>query len=130
MTNFVIHYLMRSDISFVYLIEMFFDFRLFWFNIFCIELIDHIIKFNVFLEMQHLIKFENIKIFFFRFYIQEFVLAKNGFQNIYSKNTFFKQLHIKLLWIKYWVNKTKFIIILMEWTASDFFLWKEKLWLT
>ena len=52
---------------------------------FRVEIIDHIIKFDVFSEMRHHVKLKNIEMFFFRFFIQEFVLAKNVFQNIYSK---------------------------------------------
>ena len=47
---------------------MFFDFHVSCFNMFCIEVIDYIIKFNVFLEMRHHMKLENIKIFFSFFY--------------------------------------------------------------
>ena len=52
---------------------------------FRVKVIDHIIKFDVFSKMRHHVKFENVKMFFFRFFIQESVLAKNVFQNIYSK---------------------------------------------
>ena len=51
---------------------------------FRIEIIDHIKRFNFFPEMRHHMRLENIKNFFC-FFIQEFVLAENVFQNIYSK---------------------------------------------
>ena len=46
---------------------------------FCVEVIDYIIKFNVFLKIQNHVKLENIKIFFFRLFIQKSVLANNVF---------------------------------------------------
>ena len=52
---------------------------------FRVEIIDHIIKFDIFFEMRHYVKLENVKMFFFCLFIQKFVLAKNVFQNIYSK---------------------------------------------
>ena len=52
---------------------------------FRVKVIDHIIKFDVFSEMRHHVKFKNVKIFLFRFFIQGSVLAKNVFQNIYLK---------------------------------------------
>ena len=53
---------------------------------FRIEIINYIIKFNVFSEMRYHVKLKNVKmLFFFRFFIQESVLAKNVFQNIYLK---------------------------------------------
>ena len=47
---------------------MFFNIYMFWFNIFRIEIIDHIIKFDAFFEMQRYVKFENVKMFFFSFF--------------------------------------------------------------
>ena len=52
---------------------------------FRVKIINHIIKFDVFFEMRHHVKFKNVEMFFFRFFVQESILAKNVFQNIYSK---------------------------------------------
>ena len=56
---------------------------------FRIESFDYIVKFNTFLEMRYYVKLKNIKMFLFRPFIQESVLAKNVFQNIYSKQCIF-----------------------------------------
>ena len=46
---------------------------------FRVEIIDHIIKFDVFSEMRHHVKLEDVEMFLFRFFIQEFVLTENVF---------------------------------------------------
>ena len=46
---------------------------------FRVEVINHIIKFNVFFEMRHHVKLKNVKMLFFRLFIQESMLAKNVF---------------------------------------------------
>ena len=56
---------------------------------FRVEIINYIIKFNVFSETRHHVKFKNVKMLFFRLFIQESMLAKNVFQNIYLKQCIF-----------------------------------------
>ena len=117
---------MKSNIPFIYLIKIFLDFHVFQFNMFRIEIIDHIIKFGAFLEMWHYVKFENIKMFFFVFLFKSLCSRKTSFQIFIQNNAFFKQLNIKLSLIEYWINKTKFTIVLIKWTIYDFsFVRKE-----
>ena len=47
--------------------------------------------------MRHHVKLENVKVSFFRFFIQESVLAKNVFQNIYSKQCIFSIIQYQII---------------------------------
>ena len=57
---------------------------------FRVEVIDYIIKFNVFFKMRHYVKFKNVKMSFFVFLFKSLCLRKTFFRIFIQSNAFFK----------------------------------------